>query len=159
MGSKSRRDSKVERGEGAQRQPSRLRRQVSKIGSRVQTQQTQQEYAAQQEARLQKAKQEAARRIKIWQEKHRDIYSLLESLRGFGPPLFPRDPLGGATLERDARSLRKAYHKCAARLHPDKVHGESLQARALAEELFKALGQAYAVETSRLEAAENVLSA
>jgi len=160
---KVRRGGKAERGEGAERQPSRLRRQVSdtvsKIGSRVQTQQMAQEDARKQEARLQKAKQEAARRIKIWQEKHRDIYSLLESLRGFGPPLFPKDPLGGATLERNARSLRKAYHKCAARLHPDKVHGESVQARALAEELFKALGEAYAAESSRLEAVDNALSA
>ena len=160
---KVRRGGKVERGDGADRQPGRLRRQVSdtvsKIGSRVQTQQMAQEDARKQEARLQKAKQEAARRIKIWQEKHRDIYSLLESLRGFGPPLFPKDPLGGATLERNARSLRKAYHKCAARLHPDKVHGESVQVRALAEELFKALGEAYAAETSRLEAVDNALSA
>ena len=159
-GGKGRRGGKAERGET---QPSRLRRQVSdtvsKIGSRVQTQQTAQEDARKLEARLQKAKQEAARRIKIWQEKHRDIYSLLESLRGFGPPLFPKDPLGGATLERNARSLRKAYHKCAARLHPDKVHGESVQVRALAEELFKALGEAYTAETSRLEAVDNMLSA
>ena len=159
-GGKGRRGGKAERGET---QPSRLRRQVSntvsKIGSRVQTQQTAQEDARKLEARLQKAKQEAARRIKIWQEKHRDIYSLLESLRGFGPPLFPKDPLGGATLERNARSLRKAYHKCAARLHPDKVHGESVQVRALAEELFKALGEAYTAETSRLEAIDNMLSA
>ena len=162
-GGKGRRGGKAERGEGAEKQPSKLRRQVSdaavRLGSRVQTQQMANEYARKQEVRLQKAKQEAARRIKIWHEKHRDIYSLLESLRGFGPPLFPKDPLGGATLERDARSLRKAYHKCAARLHPDKVHGESVQVRALAEELFKALGEAYAAETNRLEAVDNVLSA
>ena len=158
-----RRGGKVERGERGERQPGRLRRQVSdtvsKIGSRVQMQQVAQEDARKQEARLQKAKKEAARRIKIWQQKHRDIYSLLESLRGFGPPLFPKDPLGDATLERNARSLRKAYHKCAARLHPDKVQGESVQVRALAEELFKALGEAYAAETGRLEAVDNALSA
>ena len=159
----ARRGGKVERGERGERQPGRLRRQVShtvsKIGSRVQTQQMAQEDARKQEARLQKAKKEAARRIKIWQQKHRDIYSLLESLRGFGPPLFPKDPLGDATLERNARSLRKAYHKCAARLHPDKMQGESVQVRALAEELFKALGEAYAAETGRLEAVDNALSA
>ena len=158
-----RRGGKVERGERGERQPGRLRRQVSdtvsKLGSRVQMQQVAQEDARKQEARLQKAKKEAARRIKIWQQKHRDIYSLLESLRGFGPPLFPKDPLGDATLERNARSLRKAYHKCAARLHPDKVQGESVQVRALAEELFKALGEAYAAETGRLEAVDNALSA
>ena len=159
----ARRGGKVERGERGERQPGRLRRQVSdtvsKLGSRVQMQQVAQEDARKQEARLQKAKKEAARRIKIWQQKHRDIYSLLESLRSFGPPLFPKDPLGDATLERNARSLRKAYHKCAARLHPDKVQGESVQVRALAEELFKALGEAYAAETGRLEAVDNALSA
>ena len=35
----------------------------------------------------------------------------------------------------DLKSLRKAYHRAAARLHPDKVHGLPLNAQALAEEL------------------------
>ena len=65
----------------------------------------------------------------------------------------------GVERTASASQLRKAYHKCAARLHPDKVQGESVQVRALAEELFKALGEAYAAETGRLEAVDNALSA
>ena len=39
------------------------------------------------------------------------------------------------------------------------VRGESLAVQALAEELFKVLGEAYAVEAKRLEAADAALSA
>ena len=51
----------------------------------------------------------------------------------------------------DLKSLRKAYHRAAARLHPDKVHGLPLNAQALAEELFKALGEAFNKEVAAIE--------
>jgi curved DNA-binding protein CbpA len=51
----------------------------------------------------------------------------------------------------DAKSLRKAYHRAAARLHPDKVSGHPLAAQAMAEELFKALGASYQKELQALE--------
>ena len=49
--------------------------------------------------------------------------------------------------------MRRAYHRAAARVHPDKVRDLPVAAQALAEELFKALGEAHTKEQARLEAA------
>lgn len=125
------------------------------MSSRFRRRQQQKEAGDKKEAKLQRAKAEASKRVGAWAETHRhDIYALLQSLRSFGPPLFAKDPLGSSGVEREAKSLRKAYHKVAARLHPDKVRGESVHVQALAEELFKVLGELFKAELARLEATD-----
>ena len=68
-----------------------------------------------------------------------------------GPPIFPEAWSAGEVTRGDARQLKRAYHRAAARLHPDKVAELPVGAQALAEELFKALGEAYQTEVARIE--------
>ena len=50
----------------------------------------------------------------------------------------------------DAPALKKAWHRLAARLHPDKVANLPVGAQVLAEEVFKQLSIAVQKETERL---------
>ena len=79
----------------------------------------------------------------------------LASLPLIGPPIFPEGWGAGTVVPGDAKSLRKAYHKATAKCHPDKTRDLPLIAQALAEELFKAMGEAYQKELARLEARGN----
>ena len=65
--------------------------------------------------------------------------------------LFATDPLGGMTLQRDdAVGLKKAWHKLASKLHPDRQRDNPMATQVLAEEVYKALSIAYNKESSRL---------
>ena len=68
-----------------------------------------------------------------------------------GPPLFPSEWSVGTVVEGDSTRLRKAYHRAAARLHPDKVRGHPLAVRVTAEELFKVMSAAHERELRRLQ--------
>ena len=111
------------------------------------------------EARARRKKEEAAHHVGGWTQANASIYDQLASLPQLGPPLFPKDWSAGEITRGDAKRLRRAYHKAASRLHPDKVRELPDAAKALAEELFKALSDAYHKEIHRIEgriAAQNV---
>ena len=103
------------------------------------------------QARKQKKKEEAASHVGGWTLAHATIYEQLASLPQIGPPIFPEAWTAGDVRKGDIKSLRKAYHRAAARLHPDKVRDLPLNAQALAEELFKALGEAFKKEVAAIE--------
>ena len=48
-----------------------------------------------------------------------------------------------AAQQFDARGIRKAYHRAASTLHPDRVRDQPAEVRAAAEEIFKMLSEAY----------------
>ena len=79
-----------------------------------------------------------------------DVYAMLASCKLF-TDLFATDPLGGAAVARgDAAALKKAWHKLATRLHPDRQRGNPTATQVLAEECFKTLTLAYQKEADRL---------
>ena len=106
---------------------------------------------AKREKRKIKKKEEAASHVTGWAEAHKSVYEQLASLPAIGPPIFPESWTVGEVTRGDTKSLKRAYHRAAAKLHPDKVADLPLNAQALAEELFKALGEAYQKELKRLE--------
>ena len=102
--------------------------------------------------RKQKKKEEASGKVSTWAAAHGNIYEQLASLPMIGPPLFPEAWSAGSVAHGDAKSLRRAYHRATAQIHPaDKVSEHPLTAQALAEELFKALGESYQLERKRIE--------
>jgi len=103
------------------------------------------------ERRTQKKKEEAASHVGGWAQAHRDIYDQLSSLPAIGPPIFPEGWSPGEVKRGDGKQLKKAYHRAAAKLHPDKVADLPIAAQALAEELFKSVGEAYQKELKRME--------
>ena len=103
------------------------------------------------EKRKHRKKEEAAQHVTGWANAHSNIYEQLESLPQIGPPIFPDAWTAGEVPRGDAKKLKRAYHRAAARVHPDKVQDLPVSAQALAEELFKALGEAYQKEMRRLE--------
>ena len=118
------------------------------------------EMGAKREERTRRKKEEAAQHVGGWATAHASIYDQLASLAQLGPPLFPPQSWSlGEVTRGDVKQLRRAYHKAAARLHPDKVRELPDGAKALAEELFKALSDGYHKEVHRIEgrvAAQNV---
>ena len=70
--------------------------------------------------------------------------------RGFAPAstvvLGPHVPVPRG----DATALKKAWHKLAARLHPDRQRQNPTASQVLAEEVFKKLSLAYQKEAERL---------
>ena len=112
-----------------------------------------QEMGAKREKRKIKKKEEAASHVTGWAEAHKTVYEQLASLPTIGPPIFPRivDGWGGDARRYEIAQAR-VPSRAAAKLHPDKVADLPLNAQALAEELFKALGEAYQKELKRLEA-------
>jgi curved DNA-binding protein CbpA len=133
------------------RQGSRREREAGeRVGSRVHHQRIAKEVQEKQRERRQRKREEAATHVGGWAHAHASIYDQLKSLPQIGPPLFPEAWTAGEVNRGDAKALRKAYHRAAARLHPDKVQALPLNAQALAEELFKALGEAYQKEVKRL---------
>ena len=92
-----------------------------------------------------------------WQERHRgDVYAMMGSAKLFTDIFGSADPLSGLTLTKgDAVSLKKAWHKLAAKLHPDRQRGNETATQVLAEEVFKALTMAYTKEAERIEQASS----
>ena len=104
-----------------------------------------------------KAKVQVATRRLLEQFEQRtqgDIYLMLQNAHLFTDIFATTDPLGGQKLARgDATALKKTYHKIAAKIHPDRHATSALQVRVQAEEFFKLLAEAYAVEQARLASA------
>ncbi len=124
---------------------------AARVGQRVHHQRIAAEVREKQQQRRQKKKEEAASHVDGWAHAHASIYEQLAALPQVGPPIFPEAWTAGAVARGDLKSLKRAYHRAAAKLHPDKVQSLPLASQALAEELFKALGEAYAKELKALE--------
>lgn len=94
---------------------------------------------------------QAERLLVQWQARTQgDVYAMLGSCALF-TDLFSNDPLGGKPVPRgDAAALKKAWHKLAARLHPDRQRQNPTASQVLAEEVFKKLSLAYQKEAERL---------
>ena len=122
------------------------------VSSKAHRRRVAEEMGKKREKRKQKKKEEAATHVGGWADVHRSVYEQLASLPSIGPPIFPDAWSAGKVTKGDAKQLKRAYHKAAAKLHPDKVSDLPLSAQALAEELFKALGEAYQKELKRIEA-------
>ena len=120
------------------------------VNTRVHHRRIAAEVAEKQQQRRQKKKEEADKHVDTWAQAHASIYAQLASLPEIGPPLFPEAWTAGDVINGDPKTLRRAYHRAAARLHPDKVSSLLVSAQALAEELFKALGDAYNKELKRI---------
>jgi hypothetical protein len=116
----------------------------------------QQREAREQKARDQKRAQ-ADRLLAAWHERHRgDVYAMMGSVKVFTDIFTGGDPLAGKALPRgDAQALKKAWHKLAARLHPDRQQDADTATQVLAEEVFKALTMAYTKEVERIEKASS----
>jgi hypothetical protein len=110
------------------------------------------EVGAKREKRKQQKKEEAAGHVDGWAQSHASVYEQLSALPAIGPPIFPESWTAGEVTKGDAKLLKRAYHRAAAKLHPDKVADLPVAAQALAEELFKALAEAYQKEVARIEA-------
>ncbi len=79
-----------------------------------------------------------------WRRGGYDICTMLQGLAQLGAPLCPPELLDGELIRRgDARGIRKAYHRAASTLHPDRVRDQPAEVRAAAEEIFKMLSEAY----------------
>ena len=93
----------------------------------------------------------SAKLLAEWQARaNGDVYRMMRTAHRFAEVL-PADPLAGMSLaEGDAKSLKKAYHKLATKLHPDRQTGNSVAVQVLAEEVFKVLTAAYQKEANRL---------
>jgi hypothetical protein len=114
--------------------------------------------ASRREVRRQRKKDEAAQHVTGWAQAHKSVYEQLASLPAIGPPIFPDGWTPGNAKPGDAKALRRAYHKATAKCHPDKTRDLPLNAQALAEEIFKALGGSYQKEMARLEARDGSAS-
>ena len=93
----------------------------------------------------------ADRLLRQWMERTSgDVYEMMKSCKLF-TDLFSVDPLANIELKHgDSTALKKAWHKLAAKLHPDRQRANSTATQVLAEEVFKALTLAYQKETTRL---------
>lgn len=103
-------------------------------------------------ARERERGQAAAKRIlKEWCARTRgDAYSMMRSAHLF-TDIFESDPLAGIELVNgNASSLKKCYHKLAAKLHPDRQRGNPTATQVLAEEVFKLITIAYQQESAKL---------
>ena len=129
----------------------RTREAGERINARAHHRKIAQEMSEKREKRKHKKKEEAAVHVGGWALAHGSIYDQLDSLPEIGPPIFPEAWTAGSVTKGDAKALRRAYHRAAARVHPDKVHDLPVSAQALAEELFKALGEAYQKEVKRID--------
>ena len=125
---------------------------AGRVGQRVHHQRIAKEVREKQQQRRQKKKEQAASHVGGWALAHASIYEQLKALPEVGPPIFPEAWTAGEVTHGDLKSLKRAYHRAAAKLHPDKVQALPLASQALAEELFKALGEAYSKELKSLEA-------
>ena len=101
---------------------------------------------AKREKRKQKRKEEAAGHVGEWASAHRSVYEQLASLPEIGPPIFPEAWSAGEVTRGNARQLKRAYHRAAAKLHPDKLVDLPVSAQALAETLRLQHGDS--IETS-----------
>ena len=79
----------------------------------------QQEEAEQRERASKKAA--ADRLLGRWGDKHRgDVYEMMRTIHLF-TDIFAEDPMANVALTRgDTTALKKAWHKLAAKLHPDR---------------------------------------
>ena len=100
-----------------------------------------------------KAQQTAARHVAEWTKRaDHNIYAMMRSMTLF-TDLFSAEPLqdqGAAPEPGDAKALKKAYHKLAAKLHPDRQLQNPTHIQVLAEEVFKQLSIYYQKEHDRL---------
>ena len=80
-----------------------------------------------------------------------EAYAMMRSAHHFMDVFSGGDPLHGSELEvGDATSLKKAYHKLAMRLHPDRHQHSALGVQVQAEEIFKLVSSKYQQESDRL---------
>jgi hypothetical protein len=93
----------------------------------------------------------ADRLLAQWAERTQgNVYAMINSAKLF-TDLFDSDPLQGTTLQPgNAKALKKAWHRLAARLHPDRQRDNPTATQVLAEEVFKRLSLAYQKENERL---------
>lgn len=130
----------------------KAREAAERVGSKAALRRAASESSEKVAERKLRKKAEAMSGVNTWVAAHRTIYDQLDSLPLIGPPLFPEGWTAGEVRKGNVKSLRKGYHRAAARLHPDKVQEQPLSVQAVAEELFKALGESYQKELTRLDA-------
>ena len=94
----------------------------------------------------------ASRRLAKWTDQHRgDVYKMMRTCHLFADIFGNDDPMASVTLPKgDPTALKKAWHKLAAKLHPDKQRNASTATQVLAEEVFKTLTLAYNKELEKL---------
>ena len=109
----------------------------------------QKEEAEQRERASKKAA--ADRLLGRWGDKHRgDVYEMMRTIHLF-TDIFAEDPMANVALTRgDTTALKKAWHKLAAKLHPDRQRAAPTATQVLAEEVFKQLTIAYNKEVERV---------
>lgn len=111
--------------------------------------------AAQQEALMAEraATRDAANRLlTTWHAQHKgDVYRMMKTCHVFGDIFGGVDPIANMSFGmNDATGLKKAWHKLAAKLHPDRQQHAPTATQVLAEEVFKTLTLAYNKEVERL---------
>ena len=106
---------------------------------------------AEEEKERESKKGAAERLLKEWQARTGgDVYAMFNSAKSF-TDLFENDPLGGVPVQPGhAAGLKKAWHRLAAKLHPDRQRNNSTAMQVLAEEVFKTLSLAYNKESAKL---------
>ena len=108
--------------------------------------------AAKEEADREKLRFAARRLTEQWVARNGDdVYAMMRSAHHFMDVFSGGDPLHGSELKAgDAVSLKKAYHKLATRLHPDRHQHSALGVQVQAEEIFKLISSKYQQESDRL---------
>ena len=100
-----------------------------------------------------KVRKQTERLLERWQPSHKgDIYMMLNTVYLFPDLVSKGENNGGSSnvARGDSAGLKKAWHKLAAKLHPDRQRSNPLPTQVLAEEVFKLMSLAYHKEAERL---------
>ena len=100
-----------------------------------------------------KVRKQTERLLERWQPSHKgDIYMMLNTVHLFPDLVSKGENNGGSSnvARGDSAGLKKAWHKLAAKLHPDRQRSNPLPTQVLAEEVFKLMSLAYHKEAERL---------